>query len=242
MNPLLIALQYWDGDRDAMVDLLHLLADVQLRAGSPADVLVFRSHEAEPVPRPTMARLAEAFEVSREARCSRRVHGYPSGPNAMWHDLMTQVALATREGRMSYEAVLTIEADSCPVAVDWIDRLLTEWRSSKTAVLGSWSHVDDPRRPQGLGHINGNALFAPDLLLRDSSLYGTPSGSAWDTWHAPALHRLGWRNTGLMRNLYRRETIDDDEVSRQIDDGAVYIHGVRDDSLREWARKKLCTK
>jgi hypothetical protein len=62
MKKLLVALQYWSGDRNDAIELLELLA-TDPRGKSPwADLLIFARFDAELPSEETLERLRKAFD------------------------------------------------------------------------------------------------------------------------------------------------------------------------------------
>lgn len=235
-KPLLYALQIWEKDipwaiRNAK---LHQLFRPHEKYEFVDCMIVYRkdcprNEELENL-------MQQSFEVVSIHRTKRRAEGHPAGPNAMWCDLMQELYSSKKRGRLKAECVLTTEADAIPIVLDWDSSLLNAWRRENVRTAGH--HMDYGEHD--CGHINGNALFAPDIVRFSSKLTGCADHRAWDTWLAPVFESLGWADIPEIRNWYGKKKVAEEELRRAIDHGCVWLHGVKDDSaadlVAEWAK------
>jgi hypothetical protein len=108
------------------------------------------------------------------------------------------------------------------------------WDKYDTNFIGAWSWNNDDhnRIPECVGHINGNAMWAIDLVRKFPSLIGTPHAKGWDTWHAPELRKCGWQGAYEIRNMYNTQEISRETINHLISEGAAFLHGVKDGSAR----------
>lgn len=228
---LVIALQYWAGDRLAAQRLAKFIADIEPVRREDVELCIVRRHDAEAMDTEVMYHLTEKFAVSLRVT-PEHVVGYPASPNFMAYDVMQ--AAADWE---DVNAVLLMEADCVPVARDWIDQLKAEWlRAAEQGklLLGSWRAACHAN-----GHINGNMLFGPSLV-RKAGVKPCPVKKPWDVYYVKYFEPH-WMRTGLISNRYCELYVDDDKM-RTPECGTrppCLIHGVKDQSTWNYARKKL---
>jgi hypothetical protein len=180
--------------------------------------------------------LSESFDSVSIYRVKRKASGHPAGPNAMWCDLMQELYSLKKRGLLRAECVLTTEADAIPVILDWDSSLVEAWRRENVRVAGH--HLD--HGDHDCGHINGNALFMPDIVRLSSKLVGCSDYRSWDTWLAPVFESLGWADIPEIRNWYGKKNITESELSLAVERGCSWLHGVKDDSaasiVERWAK------
>ena len=239
MSKFLIALQYWDGDRDAAHELMELLAATVERKNPWADIVIYYRHDAQKPDHDTLERLNEAFDKVYVSHSRSAMQGYPDACNAMWADLATDAYRKSTESAYGeppwkkYKALFSIEADCCPIASDWLETLSEEWDNAAVNVVGFWCNVTNNRYQKQIGHINGNMMFALDIVKKRPEIVGTPFGEAWDTWHAQSFKEAGWQHSGKMISLWNQPTITKAEFVNLKFSGYVFLHGIKDDSARK---------
>ncbi len=197
---IMIALQYWEGDRELAIKLAEFIEEI-----STGDYFV------------------AMFQGESGLK-------YPDGPNALAYRIMKEAPIY-----LDIKAVLLMEADCVPVARDWIQQLSREWDRAAgqgKMVLGHW------QRESG-GHINGNLMFDP-RLANTVDLGPTPPKRPWDIAYPPIFEPV-WARTGLIKNLYRRTKVTDEEIETPTigSQPPVLIHGVRDQTAWDFAKKKM---
>ncbi len=167
-------------------------------------------------------------------RSSEKGLKYPTGPNKLAWDLMNEAANGATWAQYA-KCILLIEPDCVPVAPDWIDQLSEEWDRAAgqgKLIMGAWTGDD-------MQHLNGNLIFSPKLASV-IDLGPTPPRRPWDVAFAPAF-RPHWCKTGLIKNLYRSTNVTDEQIETP-ECGTkppVLIHGCRDDSVWNYAKRKL---
>jgi hypothetical protein len=231
---MLIALQMWEGDVAETARVARLLSDIQ--DGDPnlhADLLLVYRRDCKPRAELTSYCLS-GFDQVHEYVTRRRETGFPAGPNGMWCDLMQYCLIQHKKGAWDYECILTTEGDAIPLCRNWAEVLLKEWHDAKALVVGCWMNSGE----HSCGHINGNALFHP-RISEMAAITSCPAHRAWDTEFALMFSRLGWKHTNAIVNRYQAKTITDAEMQEILDAGAAWLHGVKDDSARKWARRNL---
>ncbi len=87
---LLIALQYYNADRDAAMRLSRLIADIEPSPRADVELLIVRRHDAEPFDVDALAHVAGKFKVSVfDSRTGWT--GWPAGPNGLAKDTLAEV-------------------------------------------------------------------------------------------------------------------------------------------------------
>jgi hypothetical protein len=233
MKKFLVALQYWDGDRDKALGLLDLFHETVEENNSWADLVVFYRFDATPPPEELLKKLHHNFNKVWAIRGERHATGWPDGCNGLWYYLGMECFHRnwhTREWA-DYKSFLSIESDTCPLSDDWLRVISEEWDSHDVCVMGAWDsrNGDCP----GLGHINGNGMFCIDIARRAGRPLLPPGGRGWDTWFAALFKELGWQGTYAIRNIWNHPTLSEDQFLRMKQDGAVFLHGIKDDSVRK---------
>lgn len=237
-KPLLYALQIYDVEIDAAMKIAELHSEIcGGKRYELVDVLLVYRRDC-PQNKRLELKLAESFDAVSVYRTTRREIGFPAGPNGVWCDLMQHIGQLHKKKQVNCQCVLTTEADAFPLCEKWPEKLLKAWEEAEAKVVGH--HL--PNGDHACGHINGNALFAPDVGLADKDLVGCSSFKAWDTWFAPIFEKIGWRDIPEIRNWYRRTNVSFEELDRLVEEDCVWLHGVKDDSVIEWAKVRIAPK
>lgn len=233
----IIGLQYWDGDKEQALELLDLYCKTIPQNNKFADLAICYRFDSSAPSDDILEKLKIPFENVYVIKSKEDITGYPAGCNALWSYLMTYAYInytssyANSPKWEKYKCVFTLESDTCPIHKNWLQVVSEEWDKSNAKVLGCWSefNVDFPE----IGHINGNGMFAMDIIKIAPKCTGTPSQAAWDTYHAPEFKEAGWKHTEKIANWFKRNTINQEEYESLKKDGFVFLHGVKDDSVRK---------
>jgi hypothetical protein len=227
----LLGLQYWDGDRDSSLRLLEIFHQTVAEKNPWADLVILYRFDSSPPPDELVGRLRRNFEQVHVLRGHHHGVGWPDGCNGLWYNLMTQVEEKVALWGWRYKAVLSMEADSCPLSDSWLEVLSRDWDDNQVAVLGAWDsrNGDCP----GLGHINGNGLFDVRLSRKVPRPLLPPPGRGWDTYFAADFKAAGWQGTHTIRNIWGTPTLSEEAFLQFREEGAVFLHGVKDDSVRQ---------
>lgn len=232
---ILITIQFWSGDRELAMGLGQLLARLEPKYSELADVL-FVPRE-DPPDRDVVETVSRRFKTFIY-RPNVRAVGWPHAPNAVWFATMEWVWSMQRAKRTNYKAVLTTEGDGCPLAPDWIARLSEEWDKAKARVVG-------PYLTTPMEHINGNAMLSTDpefLHWIARQVGGVPAWSAWDCHLARDFAKRGWRDCPIMKSHWRTPTMPAEQIEALIQEGVVFLHGVKDRSVQDYVAKKYFAK
>jgi hypothetical protein len=233
-----LALQFWEGDRDQANRVARMIADNEPTFRKDVE-FVFVPRFDTTADAETVEYVSKKFPTS-VFRTSRRETGWPGGCNAMWCSLANEFLLGKhyRGDWPDVRWALTFESDCVPVHPDWINRLDAEWDLAEAdgkKVMGCWMPNGHP-----MGHLNGNLMISPDFARHHSGILGCPSDRAWDVEFAPIFEPV-WRKTGLIANFYRALKVTDAQFEKVYSGDAppVLIHGVKDSSAEDYARRKL---
>lgn len=231
---LLLALQFFNGDRDQAYRLARLIHKMQSGPSQTADFLFTWRFDAEHDPKMT-ALMQEKFKVHTHK--SRMHHaGWPNGSNAIWCDLMLK--LSERQG-LGYKAVLTFEADCVPLTMDWIERLSAEWDKQQKYAVG---HIHPCHGPGDVSqlHLNGNAMYSCNPMhLKEIARHGCPTGWGHDVLFAKYVQKLGWADTNVIRSFWRSKDFDNERLSALLDQGTAMLHGCKDSSLMDLVESQI---
>lgn len=231
---ILIALQFWEADKAMAMKVAQLIADLEPRLSEKADFLFMSrfdcGHDMDII-KYVSAKFNTHVQVNR-----RRGAEWPFGCNELWFGTMDWV-YSMREANLipDYKAILTMEADSCPMTQHWITELSNQWDKAGKKIVG-------PLVPAPAEHINGNALFSGDLRFLkwiSREVGGCSPHGGWDFILAGEFKRQGWANCPAMRSWWRMLTLPRQTFDGLIREGVVFLHGVKDDSVISHVRKKF---
>lgn len=238
-NKIVIALQFWEGDKVKAMHLARLLADLEPVKNEKVDLaFVARfdaTHDQE-----TIDYVSRKFDVWT-LKGTRRGEGWPHGCNELALDLLHQAANRSRP-RQSWDrhkAMYMIESDVIPACRNWLARLSDEWdfaQENGAMVMGAWCPFHAP-----MGHINGNMFVQPDLMLKIPGVIGCPANAGWDAFFAPKFS-VAWHKSVLMQNHYDYRSNIPPEILFSCVDGVTppaVIHGVKDFSAEMQLRPIL---
>lgn len=234
---ILLALQYWKGDRDQAMRLARFIADLQHGHSDLADFLFVSrfdcGHDDE-----TVKYVSRKFDthtfISR-----RRGKGWPHGSNDLWFALIEHVNDQIEKRRFRhYKAVFTFEADCVPLSPRWINHFIEQFDAANatrpTYVMGALL----PNGP----HINGNALFKCDLAFTrwlSKTVSAAPPRAGWDYVLAGAFAKWGWAVLAGLKSYWNSPSLPESQIEQEFREGTVFIHGIKDDSLLTSARRRL---
>jgi hypothetical protein len=154
----------------------------------------------------------------------------------MWTSVMIESCHRLREGWAHHQAVLTFEPDCVPLRADWISALELEWIKRRPATIVG--HLHDEGYPSA--HINGNAIFSATLAQDYPGVMTTAYMGSWDFANRELFLKIGV-DTDLIYQLYGLKTIAEEDFIRirKHEGRPALLHGVKDRSAQEWARKHV---
>jgi hypothetical protein len=232
---ILLALQYWDGDKANAMQVARLIADLEPRLCERADFLFVSRFDCQH-DQSSVEYCSRKFKM-RTHISRRRATGWPWGCNELWFETMQYVYEHTVADRREplYKAVLTFEADAFPLCPNWISILSDSWDDCRPAnIVGSLLQHPGP-------HVNGNALFSCDLNFShwvSRQLCGCAPSGGWDYILAPRFKEWGWKNSPLMRSWWQTPTLEAERFEALLGQQVCFLHGVKDLSTIQHVRKK----
>jgi len=239
MSKLLLALQYWQGDRAQAMEVARLIADLEPRHNPDVDFLFVSRFDCQHDLK-TIDYVSSKFKMWHYINRHRRGVGWPSGCNDLWFGTMDHICSYTEAKIMpEYDAVLTFEADASPLGPYWHKTLLDSWRkvNRKRPVKVHGAMQQYP----GV-HINGNCLFSGDLPflnLVSRKIGGCPPIYGWDFFLTKQFSREGWENCPQMVSYWQQATMKPADVDALIDQGVVFLHGIKDNSVLNRIRERF---
>jgi hypothetical protein len=239
MSPkFLIALQYWNGDRDAALRLVKFLADLEPKMCQLADFLLVYRFDAKP-PDQVMLDLSRKFK-SYTYKSPGRATGWPDGCNGLWEGTMDWFyCMAVDKKIPAYKAIFCCEADGGPCRPDWIAAMSAEWdrvnEEKKVCVAGPL--VKEPAE-----HINGNCLLSGNLNFLKWATRGPyrvhPRGG-WDFVLYREFKKMGVADIPQMRSYYNSKTFSVEQYEKMREENLIWVHGCKDSSLIDFGRLYL---
>lgn len=234
-NKILLALQFWEGDKGAAMENARLISDLEPRMSEIADFLFVSRFDCN-LDMDTVQYVSKKFHVHTFLNRHRRGIGWPNACNEMWFGTVDYVYDYGRAKRIpEYKAVLTFEADASPLIPHWIQRLSEEWDKAKVKMLG-------PMQSNPGEHINGNCLVSGDseyLRLIGRTIGGCTPHAGWDYALAPIFKKLGWADCPRMKSFWGCSTMNESWFNDLIQHDVVFLHGIKDDSVRKMVRQRF---
>ena len=237
VNKILIALQFWEGDKSRAMALADFIADLEPAKSSLADFLFVSRFDCK-MDLPTLGRVARKFNV-RSQVSRRRGVGWPNGCNELWFSTMEWIqSMIAAKKIPHYKAIFTCEADGCPIQRNWIEWLSLEWdRVNVLKPVVMAGALVDPGP-----HINGNALMSGNLNFLTwiaRRVGGVRPGVGWDFCLARDFERIGWADIPGIKSIYNTPTFSQGQYDDMVNKSWVWIHGVKDTSLIRLGREKF---
>lgn len=242
MDPkILIALQFWEGDKSRAMALARYLADLEPAHSERADFLFAARFDCVPDPA-TVSYVARKFNVF-SIISRRRTVGWPAGCNDLWFSVMEWVQAMTAAGKIpKYKAVFTCEADGGPTQKNWTEWMSLEWErvNQERPVIMAGALLPPITGCTDRWHINGNALMSgnANFLYWIGRKVGCCSANiGWDFGLAPDFERLGWADVPGMRSIYNQPGFSRERFEEFVRTPLFWVHGCKDDSLIRHGRR-----
>ncbi len=201
---LVLNIQFWEGDKDQAMKLARLLADIEPMKREDVVVLFSARFDCSHDPE-TIGYVSQKFNVSTY-KSTYKATGWPAGPNWLMANSYQHCIERMRSNQMKGDAVLFIEADCIPLARDWINQLIAEYKACGKMILG-YHHMGNDGCNE---HINGNCIIHKDFWRTYRPIL-SPTKIAWDADHAGAMlpnsapSKLIWSDyqLGMKHNPWR---------------------------------------
>lgn len=193
-------------------DLMRLIADIEPVRRSDVEFALAWRRDTNPFAVRELASIAKSkFEVVHALKGQRRGVGHPLGCNDLWQESMDAVLRMTKSGSTKADGVLTFEPDCIPLRPDWINVLKHEWGVAKTHDRLVAGHAHSKPSDEPPTHINGNAIFAADILAKHRTLGDSNGKNGWDTHSGKLLLSIGY-DTFAIYQKYRINQVSRPEV------------------------------
>jgi hypothetical protein len=237
MNKILLALQFWQGDKDAAIKLAHYLASLEPKHCEIADFLLVQRFDTvvSDEDRKVLDTLSRKFNLYAY-RSRRKGTGWPNGCNDLWRSTMEWTASMILARKVPhYKAIFCFEADGGPIFRDWVARLSQAWddANAKGPVVQAGPMVSGP----GINlHINGNCMLSCDKKFLDfltRRIGEIPVWGGWDYLYAGEFQKRGWANVPGMRSYYNSPHFSIEQYRKMREENLIWVHGDKSNDLIE---------
>jgi hypothetical protein len=241
-NKILIALQFWEGDKAGALKLAQYLADLENRHTDLADLILVNRYDCKLDFQDTIKYVSRKFNTFSYTS-KRRGTGWPDGCNSLWFGTMEWVYSYLEAGKIpAYKAIFTCEADGAPVFPDWISRMSAAWDA--TQKLDKPVYIAGPLvKGEGVEeHVNGNCLVSGKLNFLHwitRRIADCPPRAGWDYALRYAFKQWGWANIPGMVSYYNTPRFSGDEFREMKKKGLIWIHGDKSNCLIDYGRELL---
>lgn len=234
---ILIALQFWDGDRAPALELARFLADLETAHSDLADFMFMARFDCK-LDDATTRYVSRKFNTySRISR--RRAKGWPCGCNDLWFSVMEWAQSMIQAKKIPhYKAIFTCEADGCPIQRDWIAKLSAEWdrvNKEKPVVIAGALVPPGP-------HINGNCLVSGEmnfLTWIGRRVGGVSPHVGWDYLMRDEFKKRGWADLPGVKSIYNTPHFTQEQYQDMIRQNWIWVHGIKDMSLIQMGRDRF---
>ena len=239
---MIVALQYYEGDRERTMSLARLLADLEPTPRTDVTLALVSQPDTPmtTLTTETIKHCERKFPVIHVAS-ARGAHGHPMACTALWTGMMEHF-----HAHAPHEAVLALDGGDCvPLHRDWIDLMLQEHRrtlSEDKLITGS---------PYWLGgcplHVNPNAIFQVSVWDKEPSLQTPPVYDGTILTHFDIFHRRAMlTNASLSSVVHTDWQGAGNRISRSLmaerARSSVWLHGYKDAELHDTARRHLSSE
>lgn len=233
---LVVALQYWAGDRERAFRLARLIANLEPEYRNDVTLVLVGRFDTD---------VAGAGDTVVHCGTKMRTFaltagpmgygktGHPDGANGLWAGAMEQLAQRWCTGDLDRSSVFTVEADGCPISRDWISRL----RAEHQRTLDAGRRITGAFMPRPLPHINGSMIMSIPWWVDTITVQSTPDGHAWDVFHRETILAAACRSDEI-RNIYGAGEWTDAQL-RPLSKQASWLSSTKDDSAIAWAEEVL---
>lgn len=234
---ILIALQFWEGDRAQALELAKFLADIEPRHQALADLLLVHRVDCR-APNEIVSHVSRKFNTF-VYKSPRSESGWPQGCNALMESTVEWAYCMMDAKRVpDYKAVFLCEADGGPVSRDWIVKMSQAWddanRRKPVVIAGPLVHAPNE-------HINGNCMLSGSSDFLRWLVRGPKSVSAggWDYIMWPIFKQKGAANIVGMRSYYNTPHFSLEQYNQMRNEDLVWVHGDKSGDLVKWGRQEL---
>ena len=243
---MIVALQYYEGDRERTLSLARLLADIEPVPRNDILLALVCQPNTPPSELTDLAlkHCSLKFPVTHVVS-TRGAHGHPEGCGQLWAGTMNHFSDLFESKATPHNSIFTLDGgDGIPLHRNWITMLKEE--HAKTLALEKLI-TGTPYNQGGCPvHVNPNAVFHLSIWKKTPSLHNIPKYDGtlltnFDIYHRrtmlnnaslSSIVRTDWRGAGNHLSL---------ELMKTRAKPSVWLHGYKDNNLYEVARKHLLT-
>lgn len=231
--PMVIALQFWQGDRARAFEVAKLCADIEPRL---RDDILFAfcaryDHPLDLETRDVMDYVGRSFPCAF-IRSKREAVGHPDGSFGLWAGIAEECYRRWLKKWAMCENVFFCEPDGVPLRWDWIDALKDA--HMKNLACGkriTGARMDIRHRDP---HVNGTFAMHVSAWADHPSWHQCPSGEGWDCCFGQTmLQELG--PVGGVFNLYGAHDVSL-SVFKTLGYQYAWLASVKDDSALNCAK------
>lgn len=244
-DKILITLPFWDGDKAQAMRLARFIADLQPSGASGAADFLFVARQDCKHDKETVAYVSRKFNTFTHTS-TRPERGWPLGCGGTFFATVDWSLRNISAAKCpAYKAIFVCEADVTPLTRDALLYLHARWDAAKKKNPNlSLAGALVPEGPHGHAHINGGCClvdadlkFLHWLVARvGGCLRG---GGGWDWALAGEFQRKGWFDIDGIKSWWQTPSIAPGVVENLKKEGVIFLHGVKDNSGLEAARKIL---
>lgn len=248
MKKILIAIPFWEMDKEQAMLAATLIADLETRHSDKADLLFMSRFDCVPADKRVLDHVSRKFNTYSQV-CKRRGTGWGHGSNELFFGIMDWVYSNTVAKKIpEYKSVLIFESDSCPLTPHWLTALHDAWDKSQSGakvvkICGPLlAQPEHPQMPKGVSHINANAMYSADIkflktLARD--IGGCSPQGGYDWFLAPKFLKMGWADCPQIKSWWRSINLTPALLDSLIHQGVVMMHGFKDNSVLNLVRQRF---
>jgi hypothetical protein len=234
---LLIALQFWDGDRAQALELAKFLADLEPKHADLADLVLVHRKDCR-APSEVVPHVSRKFNTHVYHSPKSEV-GWPQGCNALMESTLEWAYCLMEAKRLPpYKAIFLCEPDGGPVSRDWIAKMSNAWDEAnrRKPVVIAGPLVYGPAE-----HINGNTMLTGDLNFLRWMVRGPRQHTAggWDFVMWPIFKQKGAANIVGMRSYYASPHFSLEQYHQMQNEDLIWVHGDKSGDLVKWGRQEL---
>ena len=241
---MIVALQYYEGDRERALSLARLLADLEPCPRS--DVLLALicqpNTSLSELTCQTMRHCDKKFPTTHVVS-ARGAHGHPEGCGQLWAGAMDHFACQLETGDTTHNSILTLDGnDGVPLHRNWINLLKTE--HDRTLSLGKLI-TGTPYNLNGCPlHVNPNMTLHLSIWKKEPLLHNIPRYDGTLLTNFDIYHRhITLKHASLSSIIWTDWRGGGNKISpdlmRMKAEKSIWLHGYKDDNLYSVAAEHL---
>lgn len=234
---LLIALQFWDGDRAQAIELAKFLADLESKHNPQADFVLVHRKDCR-APTEVVSHVSRKFNTF-VYQSPRSETGWPQGCNAITESTLEWAYFMMDANRLPrYKCIFLCEPDGGPVSRDWVAKMSNAWdrANARKPVVIAGPLVFGPSE-----HINGNCMLTCDPAFLKWFVRGPREHyhGGWDFVMWPTFKAKGAANIVGMRSYYNTPHFSLEQYDQMRREDLIWVHGDKSQDLIKFGRQQL---